>query len=165
MLELPLFRIFEEVEVNETDELVAMVNALFDQKKYEDLDWWEKLTGVWEEDHAYNVELKKAILRRFYAGEMEFPEVHFAGCDPKSTSRPGPAAGPEVGIRPNGYVTCREPQVKPEADEPRLRYEADGAGGGNRSRVGLGMMAKLRQTAGSEVMGGAEPGPAPYSIF
>ena len=45
MLELPLFRIFEEVEVNETDELVAMANALFDQKKYEDLDWWRSSLG------------------------------------------------------------------------------------------------------------------------
>jgi uncharacterized caspase-like protein len=115
MLELPLFRIFEEAGVNETDELVAMANALFDQKKYEDLDWWEKLTGVWEEDHAYNLELKKAILRRFYAGEMEFPEFQIRWLRSEKHIPSVRAAGPEVGIGPNGDATS-EPQFKPDAN-------------------------------------------------
>lgn len=112
MLDLPLFRLFEDAGISETDELVAMANELFEQKKYDDLDWWEKLTGVWEEERAYNLELKKAILRRFHAGQMDFSEFQNRWLRSEKHIPSVRAVQPEVGIGPNGGL-----EAEPEAED------------------------------------------------
>ncbi len=122
MLDLPLFRLFVEAKISDTDELVAMANALFEQGKIDDLDWWEKLAGVWEEPRAYNLELKKAILRRFYAGEMDFREAQARWQRSEKHIPTVRAVQPEIGIGPDGG-SASEPQAKPEAEEPEAEDE------------------------------------------
>lgn len=55
----------------EVDQLIAMANDLFAQKRI-DWDWYLKLEGVWTGEHVLNRLLKKELLRRFHAGEMAF---------------------------------------------------------------------------------------------
>jgi hypothetical protein len=73
MLELRLFELLREKGVSDNDELIAMANELYEREKIDE-DWFIKLQGVWDEEHVINPRAKKAILRRFHAGDMAFDQ-------------------------------------------------------------------------------------------
>jgi hypothetical protein len=108
MRDLPLFRLFQETGISDADELTAMANELWSQKKI-DFDWWDKLTVIWEEKQeekreekpVYNLELKKTILRRFHAAEMNFPEFQARWLRSEKHIPSVRAVQPEVRIAPN----------------------------------------------------------------
>lgn len=122
MLDLPLFRLFQEAGISDADELVAMANELFNQEKI-DWDWWDKLAGVWEEERPYNLELKKTILRRFHAGKMGFPEFQARWMRSEKHIRSVRAVDPGVDIAPTNGGSPSEPRAEPEADEREAEDE------------------------------------------
>jgi len=70
---IPLFQLILEEGVTDDDELIAMANELYEREQI-DWDWFDKLQGVWDEEHVINPRTKRAILRRFHAGEMTFDQ-------------------------------------------------------------------------------------------
>lgn len=71
MMKLALFQTLRGEE--EHGDLIDMTNELF-QAGVIDFEWWDKLTGIWEDGSAPNFALKERIFRELYAGSLSLSD-------------------------------------------------------------------------------------------
>jgi uncharacterized caspase-like protein len=107
MLKLTLFQTARRA--NEDQDLVAMTNELYEAKRI-NIEWWDKLTGTWENGDAPLYKLKKAIFLQFCKEAMTLDDLETKW---RRTERPA----------------LRVPQLRPGI--PTTRQHSDPSGDGD----------------------------------